>query len=124
MLSEHTECYTQALFPGETVLACAARQTRIEDDLGSELDTRNPVTHRIDHTCTIGATDVRKPDRYSRYPVEDKEIEMVEGGGLQPNPDLTWSRLGIGPITIEQFVSPTVLFKIEGFHITSCAATL
>jgi hypothetical protein len=56
--------------------------------------------------------------------VEDEQIEMVESGGLQPHPNLARPWFGFGPVTEEQLVGPSVLFEVQGFHITSCAATL
>jgi hypothetical protein len=116
MLAEHAELDTQALLAGKAVPAPAARQTGVEHDLGPELDTFDSVPHRIHHASAVGATDVGQSDRYAGHAVEDEEIEVIEGRGLQAHPDLSRPRFGLGSITVEQLVGPAVLFEKQGFH--------
>jgi hypothetical protein len=109
---------------GKAELTMAARQPGIEDNLGTDLDPLDGFPYRIYDSGAVGSTNVRQSDRYSGHPVEDEEIETVEGGGLQPHSNLARSRLGVRPVTVEQLVGPAMCLEIESLHITSCAATL
>jgi hypothetical protein len=116
VLPEHTKRDTQALFPGQAILASTARQAGVEDDLGPELDALDPVSHRVNDSGAIGATDVWQTDWNAGHAVEDEKIEMVEGCCFQPNPHFARPRCRIGAITVEEFFGPTVFLEIEGFH--------
>jgi hypothetical protein len=82
VLSKHTEPDAQALLTSKTEFAPAARQTGVENDFGSELNSVDVVPDCVHSAGTVGAANVWQADRNAGHPVEDKKIEMVERRGL------------------------------------------
>jgi hypothetical protein len=116
VLAENSEPDTEAVLAGQAEAASSARQSRVEDHLGALFDAFDSLADTVNDAGAIGTSDVWEADRNSGYAVENKQIEMVEGGALQPYSDLSRTRFGLRTITEDELVGSTVLLEVESFH--------
>ena len=85
MFAENAEFRAERLLAGETVLARAIAQPRIDDDVVTERDGSDIVADGVDDSTRVSAERPRRNQRDPGQAGDHEQIEMVECGCADPN---------------------------------------
>jgi len=87
------------------VVADATRHRRVDDYLVSDFETGNPFPDGVDHSCGVGTTGVGQMFG-GGHPHRHPDVQVVESGVLDLDPDLTGPGLGLFDIVERVGVDP------------------
>src|SRR5579875_473511 len=104
------------LVPPSAGRANPVPEAGIDRHPGADEGGFDPGTHRIDEAGSIGPQHMRALDRHTGNALEGKPVEAVEGGRLEPNPDLTGTGNRLSDLHEPQPFESTVLRETEPLH--------
>jgi hypothetical protein len=89
MFTKESKALAQRMLTRLARAAAIAGDPRIDHDTITRHDSRDIRTRLGSDSCSICTKHVGKRERKAREPAERPEIEVVQGGGLEPNQHLT-----------------------------------